>query len=700
MFLFLLQGDYHMNHEDWKKSQLYAVVFILIGTSFIPMLGVASPTHTTSTMTALDPKRSVGNDTQYWALLVGVGIYAENPEQDRPDMLLEVNDFKNVLLQTSWWSADHIKVITAENATIPNVLAGFHWLKKVAGSNDIVVVYLSTHGFPLAFDVPPLDEGGNKDTGLISYWGFAYPMFIWWDDEVNVLLNRIDCKGVCLLVDSCYAGGFQDHWKIPKSAEPQKRVTIMGSCEDEVSYSGGFAPYVIDGLRGYADSNADGVVTAQEVFQYASPRAIPQQHPTMYDNYPGGLALTTSTPHKASSQVASTSQQNGRSAVSPIILPTLVENSVICGYVNTSGQPVGGALITASGRINHSQSYQNHTTTDQAGFYSMHVPAMRLRVTASAQGYCDASKGPYNIPQNRTFWVNLSLMPRPTETAAVCGYVSSAQNGTPLVANATLHWIGNQGNTYRNTTNSDGNGFYRMSVAPGYIDLTVSKEGYFTESRDELNITASQVIWENISLYHLPAETSAVCGYITDSSTGTPLQGAQIGFYWVNITVNHSYMREARTNATGFYTTPIAPGELYIDLQANGYDFYNPYRHDAPETAPLWMNLSLQKPQLGIEFMKPLNALYVHDTRIFPISDARIIGPITISVLVSGSFYEPGHAAKVEFYIDGSLKTTFTTEPYNWTWTQKTVGKHVIKVIAYDAEGNSFSKEIEVRKFL
>jgi hypothetical protein len=45
-------------------------------------------------------------------------------------------------------------------------------------------------------------------------------------------------------------------------------------------------------------------------------------------------------------------------------------------------------------------------------------------------------------------------------------------------------------------------------------------------------------------------------------------------------------------------------------------------------------------------------------------------------------------------------KTTFTTEPYNWTWTQKTVGKHVIKVIAYDAEGNSFSKEIEVRKFL
>jgi len=689
-----------MKREYWTKSQIYAVVFLMIGTGFIPMLVGASSTSTASTNTFHETIQRAGNDTQYWALLVGVGIYAENPEQDRPDMLVEVSDFRNVLLQSSWWSADHIKVITAENATIPNVLAGFRWLKKVASSNDIVVVYLSTHGFPLAFDVPPRDEGGNKDTGLISYWGFAYPMFIWWDDQVNVLLNRIDCKGVCLLVDSCYAGGFQDHWKIPKSTAPQKRVTIMGSCEDEVSYSGGFAPYAIDGLRGYADSNKDGIVTAQEVYYYASPRAMPQQHPTMYDNYPGGLPLTTNTIHKVSSSQVSPREQDGKSSVVPIILPALAETSAICGYINASGQPVGGALVTVSGRINHSQSYQNQTTTDQNGFYYIHVPSMRLRVTASAQGYCDASKGPYQIPQNKTFWVNLSLVPRPPETATICGYVSSAQNGTPLVANTTLHWVGNQSKTYRNTTSSDENGFYRMSVAPGQIDLTITKEGYFTESLYELNVTGSLTLWANISLYHLPPETSTVCGYITDYTTGAPLQGTRIGLYWVNISINHSYMREAQTNASGFFTTSIAPGELYIDLQADGYEFYDPYRHDAPEAVPLWMNLSLQKPRLTIEFMKPLNALYVHDTRIFPITDARIIGPITVSVLVSSGFFEQGHAAKVEFYIDGALQTTFTTEPYNWTWTQKTVGKHVIKVVAYDTDGNSFSKEIEVRKFL
>jgi hypothetical protein len=688
-----------MKHEDWKKSQMYAVVFILIGTSFMPMLGVASPTNTLTNGTISDPKKSAGNGTQYWALLVGVGTYAENPEQDRPDMIMEVNDFRNVLLQTSWWSADHIKTLTAENATIRNILAGFRWLKSVAGSNDVVVVYLSTHGFPLNLDIPPKDEANGSDTALVSYWGFAYLSFVLWDDQVNMLLNKIQCKGVCLLVDSCYAGGFQDHWRIPKSAAPQKRVILMGSCADEVSYSGGFAPYVIDGLRGYADSNKDGIVTAQEVYHYASPRAMPQQHPTMYDNYPGGLPLTTNILHKESLQQDSPKQQDGRSGVAPIIVPPLAETSAVCGYVTSSGQPVSGAAVSASGRINHSQSYQNQTTSDQNGFYYMHVPAMRLRVSATAQGYCDASKGPFNIPQNRTYWVNLSMVPRPPETGTICGYVSSAQNGTPLVANATLHWVGSQGNTYRNATSSDENGFYRMSVAAGRIDLTVSKEDYFTESLYELNVTGSQTLWANISLYPLPAETSTVCGYITDYTTGAPLQGTRIGLYWVNLSINQSYMREAQTNASGFFTTPIAPGELYIDLQANGYEFYDPYRHDAPEAAPLWMNISLQKPRLTIEMMKPLNALYIHDTRIIPIADTRIFGPITISALVGSLFYDQGHAAKVEFYIDGALKATFTTEPYNWTWTQRTVGKHVIKIVAYDTDGNIFSKEIQVRKF-
>jgi len=55
---------------------------------------------------------------------------------------------------------------------------------------------------------------------------------------------------------------------------------------------------------------------------------------------------------------------------------------------------------------------------------------------------------------------------------------------------------------------------------------------------------------------------------------------------------------------------------------------------------------------------------------------------------------------KVEFYIDGDLKATVTTEPYLWNWTAETIGKHTIKVIAYGFNNDTASKEIEVTKFL
>ena len=121
----------------------------------------------------------------------------------------------------------------------------------------------------------------------MSYWGFAYPNLYIWDDQLNFYLNRLESYGVCLIVDSCYAGGFNDppDWNLSiQSVNPfnqiqtdqaitkwiqgfgeevrgQGRVVLMASCEDEVSYSGGFAPYLIDGFRGFGDTNMDGVVT-------------------------------------------------------------------------------------------------------------------------------------------------------------------------------------------------------------------------------------------------------------------------------------------------------------------------------------------------------------------------------------------------------------------------------------------------------
>jgi hypothetical protein len=680
-----------------KEIISLALVVILIGTIFPPIQ--STPLQASNPQ---NPSKIV-KDTQYWALVVGVGKYADNPEQNRPDMILEANDFRDLLLQSPWWFADHIKILTAANATVSKILAGLRWLITMASADDVVVVYLSTHGMYLPFDIPPRDEADGLDEFLVSYWGFAYNTSFITDDTINILLNRLKSNNVCLIVDSCYAGGFNDHWKLLKSAPEQHRVIIMGSCEDELSYSGGFAPYIIDGLRGYADSNRDGVVTAEEVFNYAYPRSIPRQTPTIYDGYPGELPLTTDTLHKSSSSPASPKRQDSTSIPPPNNIGITAETSVLCGYITSSGQPINNALIRVSGRINYQETYTNSTTTDPTGFYFMHVPAMRIRVAVTAQGYCDKSNYQLQIIENHTYWANLSLVPRPLETAVICGFTYSEQNGTPLAANLSLQWQGSQTDTYRNTTVADENGFYQMNVAPGQVDLDISKDGYYSDSRDELNITDSQTLWVNVTLYPFPLETSAVCGYLTDSTTGSPLIGVRIDATWVNFSIGHEYSREAQTNASGFFSMPIAPGELYIDLHEYEYNYYDPYRHDAIAGKPLWMNISLQQYSISLDIAKPLQALYQNNQRIIPWSSTLIIGPIGIEATSADFFHGPGEhwqVQKVELYIDNALKATVTTDPYLWNWTTKTSGKHTIKVIAYGFNNDTASKEIEVTKFL
>jgi hypothetical protein len=613
-------------------------------------------------------------------------------------------------------------VLEGENATLLNILAGLRWLDHKDTKNDVSLVYLSTHGFHLAIDVPPKDEKDGVDEGLIPYWGFAFPMQFIWDDELNFLLNRLESKGVCLVVDSCFAGGFNDppNWNRTSTSIPpassksaaewaqgfgedvrgQNRVIIMGSREDQEAYSGGFTPYFIDGLRGYADANQDNVVTAEESFYYVEPRCVMQQ-PTMYDGYPGELPLIAVTPAMRSpAPIVLWPTDTGKTP--PTQAGVSVENSQIVGYVKDAATtlPIASATIEVYGRINQYDSYDNYTTTDSAGYYSMSVPAGRFRVAASAPKYCDKTSPQYHIYENETVWVNLSLLPRPAETATMCGYITDNITSDPLTAaNISLFWRVSQNQTYTNFSFSDQNGFYRMSVAPGSVSLDVSKDGYFTQSFEGTTVSGSETVWCNVSLYPRPAETAVVCGYITDKDTGLPLPGIRMGILWRGIAIGHEYDKQALTNSSGFFSMTIAPGELYIDLREQGYDFYDPYRHDAFENTTTWMNISLGEPTISLDIARPLHALYVNDNRIIPFTNARIIGPITIEASVSRSFYEPGYAEKVEFYIDGALKATVTTQPYNWTWTQKTVGKYVIKVIAYDTDGDSFSKEIEVRKF-
>ncbi|MBC7129210.1 MAG: choice-of-anchor J domain-containing protein [Thermoplasmatales archaeon] len=93
-----------------------------------------------------------------------------------------------------------------------------------------------------------------------------------------------------------------------------------------------------------------------------------------------------------------------------------------------------------------------------------------------------------------------------------------------------------------------------------------------------------------------------------------------------------------------------------------------------------------------VSIVKPRNALYIFDREIIPLPIPVIIGGITVEATASSSI----GIAKVEFYIDGALKFTDTSEPYSWLWDERAIGTHEIKVIAYDTTGQKAEDRISV----
>ena len=157
--------------------------------------------------------------TEFWALIFAVGVYYNNPEQNRESMLEAADNLYDVLVQSSNWYADHIHVVKASQATGKNLVAELNWLSNNADSDDMVVVYITTHGVPLKvnglpLDLPPKDEADGADEALIMYHGFEYDYAFIWDDLLNFYLSRIESQGLCVIIDSCFAGGFNDETNI------------------------------------------------------------------------------------------------------------------------------------------------------------------------------------------------------------------------------------------------------------------------------------------------------------------------------------------------------------------------------------------------------------------------------------------------------------------------------------------------------
>ncbi|MCB0641655.1 MAG: caspase family protein, partial [Phaeodactylibacter sp.] len=224
---------------------------------------------------AKDQEVLVGNvpvdnnqEIKIWAVVVGVSRYEQMPILSYPD-----DDAYQLyaFLKSPEGGAlpeEQIKVLVDEDATRYNILRIMRQTLLQADANDVIFFYFSGHGLQGAFLPSDYDGYNNRLT----------------HEEVRDIMLESKAKHKLVLADACHSGSIQAIKKPVQDAldkyyrafeQSQGGIALfMSSKGEEYSLedgglrSGVFSYFLIQGLKGAADSNLDGIISIIELYDY------------------------------------------------------------------------------------------------------------------------------------------------------------------------------------------------------------------------------------------------------------------------------------------------------------------------------------------------------------------------------------------------------------------------------------------------
>lgn len=219
-----------------------------------------------------------------WAVVIGVGQYeAENiPDLEyAPEDARAVRDF---LQSDAAGPFDEVLYLENEQATGAAMREALFVFLQQADWDDLVVIYYAGHGAP--------DPGRPDnlyllptDTKLDALAATGFPM---WDVK-TALRRQIAAERVIVIADACHSAGTADGETVgggdsneiaggfQQLFTPSRRLMMTAADTNEFSLEdarwgghGVFTHFLLDGLRGAADQDANSIVTFTELFQHVS----------------------------------------------------------------------------------------------------------------------------------------------------------------------------------------------------------------------------------------------------------------------------------------------------------------------------------------------------------------------------------------------------------------------------------------------
>ncbi len=245
---------------------------------------------------------------------------------------------------------------------------------------------------------------------------------------------------------------------------------------------------------------------------------------------------------------------------------------------NETGAFLEGATITYG-------DGSSYTVTGSNGEYELLVPVGYHALTASLDGYEDASQS-VNIESLNEYDVNFTLE---LSGYNLGGSVTSA--GGVAISGATLTFEDQYGNTITTTASGDDGTFNIENVEDGIYILSISASGWNIVP-DNYPVAVEGGDIANIHFLALEEGKTGIGGRVTHWDDDSPLTDVKI-----SATGNNTY-----SNADGYYIMELQrPGSIMVSAEKE--DFLNRYKERNISDAELdYFNFKMTPPSSAISF--------------------------------------------------------------------------------------------------
>jgi uncharacterized caspase-like protein len=207
-----------------------------------------------------------GRPAQKWALVVGVGDFTSPNIPPLDFTAKDAKDVAQALVDPSvgHFNRDNVRTLVDADATLTQVRQGIGWLRANAGRDDLVVVYVASHGSPRTLDPNGVSYVMMHDTDP-SDAEHLYASALQMIDLADDLSHDLRAGRALLILDTCFSGDATElrldnavgtfSPSLERFARTPGRVILAAANGDQISWesagrkNGYFTFHFLDALR-------------------------------------------------------------------------------------------------------------------------------------------------------------------------------------------------------------------------------------------------------------------------------------------------------------------------------------------------------------------------------------------------------------------------------------------------------------------